>query len=80
MRLQSSCKSIIVSNHSVVAAVQTVLTSPHLKSITENTGAVPWSRHIYSAYNALQSSQMFCAHACVKMHVACQHTSTGCAL
>jgi hypothetical protein len=31
------------SSDSVVAALQTVLTSPHLKSITENTGAVSQS-------------------------------------
>lgn len=44
-QLQSSCKCIMDSNHYVVATLQTVLTSPHLKSITENTGAVLQSGH-----------------------------------
>ena len=47
LSLQSSCKCIMDSNESVVAALQTVLTSPHLKSITENTGAVPQPLHCF---------------------------------
>ncbi len=65
MRLQSSCKCIIVSNHSVVAALQTVLTSPHLKSITENTGAVPQSWTNIESVGVLLYTHYFCVQFAV---------------
>lgn len=89
-QLRSSCKCIKDSNHSVVAALQTVLTSPHLKSITENTGATRHRCLDIAVYDALSNAEIF-VHACTnKLHAITQAqavlrdtetcTSTWCAL